>query len=81
MSKSNFYEEVLALAFQLSVEERAALALSLIESLDAKMSSESGEWRAAWLTECQRRLDALESGEDRGVALEEALQRVRFQLK
>lgn len=81
MSKSNLYKEVQAEALQLSVEELATLALTLIQSLDAKMSPVSDDWRAAWLAECERRLNALESGEQRGVALEDVPQRARSQLK
>ncbi len=78
---TNLFEEIQAKASQLSNEERAALALRLIESLDAQKSISADEWRTAWLAECERRLERYESGEDRGVTLEDALQRARSQLK
>ena len=78
---SNLFEEVQAKASQLSPEERAILALRLIESLDPKKPTSSEDWQAAWLAECEQRLERYESGEDRGVSLDEALQRARSRLK
>lgn len=78
---TNLFEEVQAKASQLSQEERAALALRLIESLDAKKATSTEEWQTAWLAECEQRLERYESGKDRGVSLADTLQRARSQLK
>jgi hypothetical protein len=78
---SNLFEEIQAKAATLSIEERAVLALRLIESLEAKESTSSDAWHSAWLAECKERLERYESGEDRGVSLEVALQRAQSQLK
>lgn len=78
---TNLFEEVQAKASQLSHEERAALALRLIESLDANKTTSTEEWQTAWLAECEQRLERYESGKDRRVSLADTLHRARSQLK
>jgi hypothetical protein len=58
-------DEIQTRARQLSAEERADLALQLIQSLDGDKATTGQEWEAAWLAECERRLKRFESGEDR----------------
>jgi putative addiction module component (TIGR02574 family) len=74
-------DEIQTRARQLSAEERADLALQLIQSLDADKATTAPEWEAAWLAECERRLKRFEAGEDQGVPLEVALKRARSQLR
>ena len=74
-------DEIQTRAKQLSIEERADLALQLIQSLDADNGTSAQEWEAAWLAECERRLTRFESGEDQGVPLEVALNRARSRLR
>ena len=78
---SNLFDEMQARATQLSPEERALLALHLIQSLDAEKPMTAEEWEATWLAECELRLARYESGEDRGVPLDLALKRARSQLR
>jgi putative addiction module component (TIGR02574 family) len=62
--------ELLKKALTLSVEERAELAGSLLESLDdARDDPQSVE--AAWNEEIARRIDDLDSGRVEAVSLEE----------
>ena len=74
-------DEIQTRAKQLSHEERAHLALQLIQSLDADEATSTQEWEAAWLAECERRVTRFESGEDQGVPLEVALKRARSRLR
>jgi putative addiction module component (TIGR02574 family) len=74
-------DEIQTRARQLSPEERAELALQLIQSLDVDRTTTAQEWEAAWLAECGRRLKRFETGEDQGVPLEVALKRARSQLR
>ena len=78
---SNLLDEMQAKASLLSPDERAILALHLIESLDAEKPTTVNEWDAAWLAECDHRVARYESGEDRGVPLDLALKRARSQLR
>jgi len=78
---SNVLAEIQARATQLSPEERARLALHLIQSLDAERPIDANEWEATWLAECERRLASYESGKDRGVPLDLALKQARSQIK
>ncbi|MSP41284.1 MAG: addiction module antitoxin RelB [Deltaproteobacteria bacterium] len=77
----NTLDEIQIRARQLSAEERADLALQLIQSLDSNGATTSTESKTAWLAECDRRLKRYESGEDQGVPLEVALQRARSILR
>ena len=77
---SSLLDEIQAKATQLSPDERARLALHLIESLDAEKPMTAEEWEATWLAECERRVACYESGIDRGVPLDVALKRARSQL-
>lgn len=74
-------DEIQTRARQLSREERADLALQLIQSLDADKATTAREWEAAWIAECEHRLKRFEAGEDQGVPLEVALTRARSQLR
>ncbi len=65
--------ELLKKALSLSVEERADLAGSLIESLD---DSEDDSVAAAWDEEIARRMAELDSGKVKPVSLEEARRRL-----
>ena len=78
---SNLLNEMQARATQLSPDERARLALHLIESLDTEKPTTAEEWESTWLAECELRLARYESGEDQGVPLDEAIERARSQLK
>ena len=56
-------------ALRLSNHERAALAASLIESLDPDVDDDT---TAAWDDEVRRRLDELDRGESTGIPWSEA---------
>jgi putative addiction module component (TIGR02574 family) len=74
-------DEIQTKARQLSPEERADLALQLIQSLDAEKAASVQDWQAAWLAECTRRLQRFEAGEDPGVPLEDVLNSARSRLR
>ena len=74
-------DEIRTKARQLSIEERADLALQLIKSLDPDKGTSTGKWKAAWLAECERRLRHFEAGEDPGIPLEDVLKRASSQLR
>jgi len=59
-------DEVLTDALQLPEAEREALAEALTSSMEADPAT-----RAAWLNEAQRRLDAMRSATDPGLAYDE----------
>ena len=61
--------EVLTKALSLSVQERAELAGSLIESLE---SADDESVKAAWDNEIARRMGELDSGKVKPVTLEDA---------
>lgn len=65
----------------LSAEERAALALRLIESLDAEYPPQTGDWESTWLAECNSRAASYESGENRRVPLDQAVTHARRRLR
>jgi len=81
MKMSELLDDIQVKAAALSAEERAALALRLIESLDSEQSIQTGEWESVWLAECDRRVARYESGEDRGVPLDQALTHARQRLR
>jgi putative addiction module component (TIGR02574 family) len=55
-------DKVLHDALRLSEQERAGLAVRLIESLDGGPESEAAEVEAAWAAEIERRCAALDAG-------------------
>lgn len=52
-----------------------AIRAELDEHLGDELSED--EWEAAWLAECERRLEDLRSGNDPGVPGDEFMQRMR----
>lgn len=70
--------ELLKKALELSVEERAELAGTLIESLEAK-GDPSVE--ATWDEEVARRMEQLDSGTLKSVSFEEARRKLRSALE
>jgi putative addiction module component (TIGR02574 family) len=78
---SNLLDDIQVKVATLSAEERAALALGLIESLDAEYPTQTDDWESTWLAECNRRVARYESGEDRGVPLDQALIHARQRLR
>ena len=59
-------EEVTKLALELDDKERLQLAEDLVASV-----TPSEEWVNAWAAEADRRYRRMESGEDRGLTIEE----------
>jgi hypothetical protein len=78
---SNLLDDIQVKAATLSAEERAALALRLIESLDAEYPTQIENWESAWLAECSQSVARYESGADRGVSLDQALTHARQRLR
>lgn len=64
-------------ALQLSDIERAILIEKLMESISAPSKS----LRAAWIKECDDRMQALEDGEISLIAADEAIREVRASLR
>ena len=81
MNMSDLFDDIPAKAATLSAEDRAALALRLIESLDADYPTQTEDWESTWLAECDRRVARYESGEDRGVPFDQALTHARQRLR
>lgn len=81
MNMSNLLDDIQDKVATLSVEERAALALRLIESLDAEYPTQTEDWESTWLAECDHRVARYESGEERGVPLDQALTHARQRLR
>jgi putative addiction module component (TIGR02574 family) len=69
--------ELLQKALALSDEERASLAGSLLDSLDAPVDEDV---EAAWTQEIARRLDDLDSGRSNTVPWEEVRARIASRL-
>jgi putative addiction module component (TIGR02574 family) len=65
--------ELLKQALTLPVEERAELAVSLVESLD---STSNESVKAAWDEEIIRRMDDLDSGRVKPVSFKDARRRL-----
>jgi putative addiction module component (TIGR02574 family) len=61
-------------------EERAELAAALLASLGPEPEPDQNSVDQAWAAELDRRAAALESGEDPGVAWEDALSQARQRL-
>lgn len=78
---NNLLDDIDVKAALLSAEERAPLALRLIESSDAEYPPQTGDWESTWLAECNSRAARYESGEDRGVPLDQAVTHARQRLR
>lgn len=74
---SSAFSELKKRVSELTEQERAELALSLIESLDGPADSDVEE---AWRQEIERRVKQVERGEVQLVAAEEVFARVRRRL-
>jgi putative addiction module component (TIGR02574 family) len=81
INMSDLLHDIQVKLVALSAEERAALALRLIESLDAEYPTQPDDWESTWLAECDRRVARYESGEDRGVPLDQSLTHARQRLR
>ncbi len=68
------FDELVAEVKKLSLEERAALAKVIVESLGELSEAEI---EALWVQEAERRLDELEQGQATEVSAEEVLRRAR----
>lgn len=64
-------------ALQLSDQERADLAVSLIDSLDPAVDS---DWEAAWDAEIERRVKELDEGSVKTVPWSDVRKRLRGRL-
>lgn len=69
--------ELEQMAFHLSDDERAQLALFLLESLEP---AEEGDIEEAWRIEAESRLSEIERGEARLVPAEEVFENLRRRL-
>ncbi|MCK5942678.1 MAG: addiction module protein [Planctomycetes bacterium] len=67
------FEELLRRTMALPAEERAALARSLLRSLEDGVDADA---EAAWAAQIQQRLGELDSGEVTAVHIEDALRRI-----
>jgi len=67
-------QEVLQSALKLSESDRAEIAASLIESLDAEEDEDSD---ALWAVEIERRLGAIDRGEVKTVPWDDVLAEMR----
>lgn len=67
-------DELVAEVKKLSLEDRAALAKRIVESLDDLSDSEI---EALWVREAEHRLDELEQGRVTEIPAEEVLRRAR----
>ena len=72
------HEKLRAELLALPAEERAKLAHALLESLDEGTDADTD---AAWLTELERRADAVADGTATLVLWEEARERIKARLK
>src|SRR5688572_565922 len=70
--------ELLSEALQLPAEGRAALADSLIDSLDSEVDEDAEE---AWRIEIDRRIQELDRGIVRAVASDDARRQIRAALR
>jgi putative addiction module component (TIGR02574 family) len=66
-------EEIINVAMELNLEERAHLAGTLLLSLDEPSESEV---ERLWLQEAERRLQEFREGKVKGIAAEEVFNRV-----
>jgi putative addiction module component (TIGR02574 family) len=72
-------EELKRAAAKLSEDERAELALALIESLD-EVTESPGDIERAWKLEIERRIGEIDRGEVQLIPGDEVLAEVRRQL-
>jgi hypothetical protein len=75
---STTFDELEKQARLLSAREKAALALILIEELDATSDVDAEQ---LWVEETQRRYDAFLAGEHPALSADEVMDRVRSRLK
>ena len=73
-------ESIRAQALRLSDDERAALALALVESLEDRPFESLEDVERAWDAEIKRRIDQIDSGDARFIPGDEAFTRLREQL-
>ena len=71
------FDELVAEVRKLSLEQRAALAKVIVQSLDGLSEPEI---EALWVHEAERRLDELEQGRATEVSAEQVLRRARATL-
>ncbi len=76
MAIDSIHNGVLALP----AEERAELAAALLDSLGPEPETDQHAVDRAWASELDRRAASLDSGEDAGVAWEDALAQARQSL-
>jgi len=69
-------DRVLQDALGLSEQERAEIAVRLIESLDVASDAEAAEVEAAWAAEIERRVAELDAGTVKSIPWEEVRQRL-----
>ncbi len=77
---SKVLDEIKQGTSQLSDEERAKLALFLIQSLESSDGGDTGDVKEAWRLEAEARLAQIEKGDARLVSGEEVFANVRRQL-
>lgn len=71
-------DQILQDALQLSRDDRAALAYTLIDTLDDETTDENVD--QAWADEIERRRTAIRNGETQVIPWDEAVQRLRQEL-
>jgi len=64
----------------LSEQERAEIAVRLIESLDVASDAEAAEVEAAWAAEIERRCAALDAGTTGTTAWEEVRRQIKAEI-
>ena len=67
-------------ALGLSEQERAEIAVRLIESLDVASDAEAAEVEAAWAAEIERRCAALDAGTTGTTAWEEVRRQIKAEI-
>ena len=67
-------------ALGLSEQERAEIAVRLIESLDVVSDAEAAEVEAAWAAEIERRCAALDAGTTGTTAWEEVRRQIKAEI-
>ena len=73
-------DRVLQDALGLSEQERAEIAVRLIESLDVASDAEAAEVEAAWAAEIERRCAALDAGTTGATAWEEVRRQIKAEI-
>lgn len=77
MSTTDETREVLERALKLSRDQRAALAVGILDSLDDGAVDDPAEVERAWRDEIARRVRDIVDGKTRTVDFDEALDRIR----